>query len=69
MKEFNNRRNFIKNVAVAGIELGITRPPVTPEETTEIYALMAAAEESTRNKGIAVSLESILKKARQLIND
>ena len=43
------------------------KPPVTPEETIEIYAFMAAAEESTRNKGIAVSLESTLEKARQMI--
>ncbi len=43
------------------------KPPVTPEETTEIYAFMAAAEESTRNKGITVSLESTLKKARQIM--
>lgn len=45
------------------------KPPVTPEETIEIYAFMAAAEESSRNKGITVSLESTLKKARQIITD
>jgi len=45
------------------------KSPVSPEETIEIYAFMAAAEESTRNKGIAVSLESTLKKARQILND
>ena len=45
------------------------KPPVTPEETIEIYAFMTAAEESSRNKGITVSLESTLKKARKILND
>jgi len=45
------------------------KPPVSPEETLEIYAFMAAAEESTRNNGIAVSLESTLAKARKTLKD
>lgn len=35
------------------------KPPVTPEETLEIYAFMAAAEESKRRGGIQVSLASM----------
>ncbi len=39
--------------------------PVTPEETLEIYAFMEAADESKRNGGKAVSLESVMLKARK----
>lgn len=45
------------------------KPPVTPEETIGIYAFMAAAEESTRNNGIAISLESVLAEARKTLKD
>ncbi|GAB4016287.1 Gfo/Idh/MocA family protein [Spirosoma koreense] len=41
------------------------KPPVSPEETLEIFAFMEAADESKRAGGAAVSLESVLKKARQ----
>jgi predicted dehydrogenase len=41
------------------------RPPVSPAETQEIYAFMAAAEESKRNNGSEVSVPEILAKARK----
>jgi predicted dehydrogenase len=39
------------------------KPPVTPEETMEIYAFMEAADESKRNGGKPVSLEAVMQKA------
>jgi hypothetical protein len=42
------------------------KPPVTSEETLEIYAFMAAAEESKRQDGASVSLENTLQKARKV---
>lgn len=41
------------------------RPPVTAEQTIEIYAFMEAADESKRQGGVPVTLESVLKKARE----
>jgi hypothetical protein len=41
------------------------QPPVTAEQTLEIYAFMEAADESKRQGGAAVTLESVLKKARE----
>ena len=38
--------------------------PVTSEETLEIYAFMEAADESKRQGGVPVSLESVMKKAK-----
>lgn len=38
--------------------------PVKPEETLEIYAFMEAADESKRNRGASVRLDSVLKKAQ-----
>ncbi|MDQ3290750.1 MAG: Gfo/Idh/MocA family oxidoreductase [Bacteroidota bacterium] len=38
--------------------------PVTPEETIEIYAFMEAADESKRQGGQPVTLESVLQKVR-----
>ena len=40
------------------------KPPVRAEETLEIYAFMEAADESKRQGGVPVSLESVLQKAR-----
>jgi Oxidoreductase family, NAD-binding Rossmann fold len=40
------------------------KPPVTAEETTEIYAFMEAADESKRDGGKPVTLESVVAKAR-----
>jgi hypothetical protein len=37
--------------------------PVTPEETIEIFAFMEAADESKRQGGKSVTLESVLSKA------
>lgn len=41
------------------------QPPVTEQETLEIYAFMEAADESKRQNGASVSLESVLAKARK----
>lgn len=40
------------------------KPPVAVEETLEIYAFMEAADESKRQGGVPVTLESVLEKAR-----
>jgi predicted dehydrogenase len=40
-------------------------PPVSEEETLEIYAFMEAADESRRKGGVAVSLAATLEKARK----
>jgi hypothetical protein len=39
-------------------------PPVTAERTLEVYAFMEAADESRRQGGAPVTLESVLNKAR-----
>ncbi|CAN5188006.1 Gfo/Idh/MocA family oxidoreductase [soil metagenome] len=39
------------------------KPPVSPEETIAIYAFMEAADESKRQGGIPVKLETVLAKA------
>ena len=41
------------------------KPPVSAEQTVEIYAFMEAADESKRQGGVPVTLESVLKKAQQ----
>lgn len=38
--------------------------PVTPEETLEIYAFMEAADESKRQNGASITLESVMTKAK-----
>lgn len=43
--------------------------PVQPEETLEIYAFMEAADESKRQDGKEVTLESVMKKARAEAKD
>jgi enterochelin esterase-like enzyme/predicted dehydrogenase len=40
------------------------KPPVSAEETIEIFAFMEAADESKRQNGAPVTLESVLTKAR-----
>ena len=40
-------------------------PPVSAEETTELFAFMEAAEESKRQNGAPVKLEAVLAKARK----
>jgi hypothetical protein len=42
-----------------------SRPPVSAEETVEIFAFMEAADESKRQGGRAVTIESVMKKARE----
>ncbi len=41
------------------------KPPITPEETLEIFAFMEAADESKRQGGASVTLESVMEKARR----
>jgi predicted dehydrogenase len=41
------------------------KPPVTPEQTLEIYAFLEGADESKRQGGVPVTLESVLEKARK----
>ncbi len=41
------------------------KPPVTPEETLEIFAFMEATDESKRQGGASVTLESVMEKARR----
>jgi hypothetical protein len=41
------------------------KPPLSPEQTLEIYAFMEAADESNRQGGGPIVLESVLKKARE----
>jgi len=43
--------------------------PVSPEETTEIFAFMAAAEESKKRGGTVVELEEVINKARGEANN
>ena len=40
-------------------------PPVSADETVEVFAFMEAAEESKRQKGAPVKLETVLAKARK----
>jgi hypothetical protein len=41
------------------------KPPVSAEETLEIFAFMAAADESKRRGGAPVTLQEMLDKARK----
>jgi len=41
------------------------KPPVSAEETIEIYAFMEAADESKRRGGVPVKLADVLQKAKQ----
>ena len=41
------------------------KPPIDPQETLELFAFMEAADESKRQGGAAVTIESVLEKARQ----
>jgi hypothetical protein len=41
------------------------KPPVSAEETLEIFAFMEAADESKRKGGVPVTTESVLAKARE----
>ncbi|MHB8972742.1 MAG: Gfo/Idh/MocA family protein [Pirellulaceae bacterium] len=42
------------------------QPPVTAQQTLEIYAFMEAADESKRQGGVPVSLASVLEQARSI---
>jgi len=41
------------------------KPPVTPEQTLEIYAFMEGADESKRQGGVPVVLKDVLDKAKK----
>ncbi|REK18823.1 MAG: gfo/Idh/MocA family oxidoreductase [Planctomycetota bacterium] len=41
------------------------KPPVSAEETLEIYAFMEAADESKRQGGVPVKIDSVMEKARK----
>jgi hypothetical protein len=43
------------------------KPPVSPEETVELFAFMEAADESKRKGGAAVTIEAVMAKARDEI--
>ncbi len=43
------------------------KPPVSPEETIEIFAFMTAADESKARDGAPVKLEEVLARARQQV--
>ena len=40
------------------------KPPVSADETTELFAFMEAADESKRQKGVPVKLAAVLEKAK-----
>jgi hypothetical protein len=40
------------------------KAPVSAEETTEIFAFMEAADESKRQGGAPVTIDSVMQKAR-----
>ncbi len=42
------------------------KPPVTQAQTLEIFAFMEAADESKRQGGVSVTLESVMQKAQSL---
>ncbi len=41
------------------------QPPINAEETIELFAFMEAADESKRQNGVPVTIESVLAKAKQ----
>jgi hypothetical protein len=41
------------------------KPPVSPEETVELFAFMEAADESKRKGGAPVTIENVMAKARE----
>ena len=41
------------------------KPPISADQTLEVFAFMEAADESKRQNGVPVTLESVLAKARQ----
>ncbi len=62
----NDKYMGYEGVAIEIVKFFKTRtPPVTAEETIELFAFMEAAEESKRQKGAPVKLETVLAKARK----
>jgi hypothetical protein len=44
-------------------------PPVSAQETIEMFAFMEAADESKRRGGCPVSIDEVIRKARQVYAD
>ena len=62
----NDKYMGYEGVAVEIVKFFKTKtPPVTAEETTELFAFMEAAEESKRQNGAAVKLETVLAKVQK----
>jgi predicted dehydrogenase len=59
---FDGYRPLVEHI-VRFFQTGV--PPVTAEETIEIFAFMEAADESKRQGGVPVKLEEVLKKAQK----
>lgn len=55
--------NALLNEIITYFETG--KPPVSPEETIELFTFMEAADESKRRGGVPVSLASVLEKAKR----
>lgn len=61
-----NGYNLLLAEIIKFFQTGIV--PVNPEETIEIFAFMAAAEESKLSGGLPVELEKVIRNAREKIN-
>ena len=59
--DFKGYENLLTAIATF-FKTGV--PPVTPEETLEIFAFMAAADESKLRGGVPVKISEVLDKAR-----
>jgi predicted dehydrogenase len=60
---------YLPLVAAVGKFFRTGQPPVAAEETTEMFAFMEAADESKRQGGSPVTLESVMKKAQAQIGE
>jgi predicted dehydrogenase len=61
-----NGYNLLLAEIIKFFQTGIV--PVKPEDTIEIFAFMAAAEESKLNGGLPVELEKVIRVARDKVN-
>ena len=62
----NDKYMGYEGVAIEIVKFFKTKtPPVSAEETTELFAFMEAAEESKRQNGAVVKLETVLAKAQK----
>jgi hypothetical protein len=62
----NSGYNLLLAEIIKFFQTGIV--PVNPEETIQIFAFMAAAEESKLNGGLPVELEKVIRSAGEKIN-